>query len=92
MAKKSDAVKIAEVQAQKEVLLGFAQNPMVALVAGVIILELAERAEITGPIITTSTEVGLVTVCVAQALAPLVPALLESTATAGKALALIPGM
>ena len=38
MTKKSDAVKIAEVQAQKEVLLGFAQNPMVALVAGVIIL------------------------------------------------------
>lgn len=91
MAKKSDAVKIAEVQAQKEVLLGFAQNPMVALVAGVIILELAERAEITGPIITTSTEVGLVTVCVAQALAPLVPSLVQAGA-ASKALALIPGM
>ena len=80
---------IEDVKAQTQLLKSVIENPIIALVAGVAILEALERAGITGPIITTTTEVGLIGVTTAKALAPLLetPA---GAAVASKVLAMVP--
>lgn len=87
MAKKTEAVKLAEIEAQKQLLRDLLNNPVMAMVAGVIILELAERAKITGSVITTTTEIGLLGVATAQAIAPLLPVITEAAAPLVKSLA-----
>lgn len=83
--KKTEAIRLAEIQERKEIIRAFIGNPMVSLVAGVIILELAERAKITGSVITTTTETGLIAVTTAQALAPVLPQLTEGASNIVKA-------
>lgn len=86
--KKTEAMRLAEIQAQRDLWLAVLKNPMLSLVAGVIVMEAAEKAGITGPIITTSTEVGLIGVTTAQALAPILPELTEGAASIAKVLAI----
>lgn len=86
--KKTEAIRLAEIQAQRDLWVSVLKNPMLSLVAGVIIMEMAERAEITGPIITTTAETGLIAVTTAQALSPILPELTQGAAGLVKALTL----
>ena len=82
------AAQVEAIRAGKEIAVRFLSNPMFGLVAGVLVLEYAERKGWTGPIITTTTEAGLIGVTTAQALAPIAPQLIEAGSKLG---GLIPG-
>jgi len=94
--KKLKAAKaMVEANATKEIALAALGNPMISLVAGVLVLEYAERQGYIGNIIATSTEIGLIGVCTAQAIAPLAPAIGQGLAALIPALGLataIPGI
>lgn len=74
------AGKLAEHNATKEIVLGILGNPVILLVGGVATLEYLERQGHIGNVIATTTEVGLIGVCTAQALAPLAPSIGEGFA------------
>lgn len=88
-AELKSAAQIETIKATKEMTISVLDNPMFGLVLGVIALEYAERKGWTGPIITTSTEAGLIAVSTARALAPILPQLAGITGAAAK---LIPGV
>ena len=85
------AAQAETARAAKEVALAIIGNPLIDLVAGALIMEYAERKGWTGPIITTTTEVGLIGVTTAQALAPIAPQLIEAGADIGKVLSMVKG-
>lgn len=70
--KKTEAVRLAEIQAQKDLIDSIINNPMVIFVAGVTLLEFFERRGWGGAIMTPASQGALGSVCVARALAPLV--------------------
>ena len=83
------ASQVEAIRASKEIAVHVLSNPMFGLVAGVLVLEYAERKGWAGPIITTTAETGLIAVTTAQALAPIVPQIAQSGAGLAK---LIPGL
>jgi len=83
------AAQVEAIKATKEVAIALVSNPLIDMVAGVLILEYAERKGYAGPVIVTTTEIGLLGVATAQALAPIVPQLLEGAAGAAKVVAMI---
>lgn len=92
--KKAEMKNLAQIEAVKsgkEITLAVLNNPMIGLVAGVVFLEYCERKGYTGPIITTSTEVALMGVTTAQALAPIVPDLVKGGQSLSGLLALAKG-
>lgn len=62
--------KLASDKAYHDLLVRVIENPMVGMIAGVILLESLEKANLLGPIITTTTETGLISIGVAKALGP----------------------
>lgn len=64
-------VKVAEMQMRKEIVLGLISQPIISLVAGVATIEYLERRGYIGNVIATTTEAGMILVCVAQAVAPI---------------------
>ena len=83
--KKTEAIKLAEIGAQRDVIVSVLKNPVLALVLGFIALEAAEKAKITGFWSTGVMEAGLVATTTAQALAPILPELTEGAAALAKA-------
>lgn len=79
MARKSDAVKIAELQLMETTLKTVLSNPGLTFVLGFVALEIAQTNKITGNIETSVAEVTLGAITTAQAVAPLLPLLAQST-------------
>lgn len=72
-SRKSDAVKVAELELLKALLT----NPAVTFVGGFILLETMQKNKVTGNAETSVAEVALGAISIGQALAPLAPAATE---------------
>lgn len=82
--KKSDAVRIAEIQCTQELIKATLGNPLISYVLAFTALELLQKNKITGNVETSFAEAGLGAIAGAQALGPSLPGILS---IAGKALA-----
>lgn len=76
MAKKSDAVRIAEIQAQSQLLRDLFGNPVLSYVMAFTLLEVLQQSKVTGRVETGLAEVALGAVAGAQALGPALPDIL----------------
>lgn len=81
--KKTEAIKLAEIQATKELALSIITNPVIAMVLGITFLEIMERKGYGGDWVTPLAQGGVAAVATAQALAPLAPGLLATGEGAG---------
>tara|TARA_Y100000310_G_C20472050_1_gene710556 strand:+ start:213 stop:521 length:309 start_codon:yes stop_codon:yes gene_type:complete len=66
------------IKAGRDVGLAIINNPIMSLVGGIVILELTEKYNITGPIITATAETGVIASATAKALGPALPLLGEA--------------
>lgn len=79
-------LKERQIQSDAEVVKAILDNPFVWIILGVITLEWAERHGLTGNIVTTAAETGIITAASCRALAPALPAIGEAAGDLIKAL------
>lgn len=87
---KSEAVRLAKIQSDRELMLAVLRNPVVELLAGIVAITYLNKGSqswlesISGIDLAAGSEyAGLITIIGLQQVAPLVPALVPAIAGAG---------
>ena len=89
--KQQHELRIASINAGKEIAIAAISNPIIDFVGAIILLEYLEKKKATGWFTTGATEATVGTIATAQALAPLLPSLISAGgAAAGAATKLLP--
>jgi len=76
MARKSDAVRLAELELMRAIVT----NPAFTFVVGIVALETLQKHEVIGNVEATAAELALGGIVAVQALSPIAPVLLQGTA------------
>ena len=90
---KSEAVKLAKIQSDKELMLALLRNPVVELLAGITAITYLNKGNsnwlesITGIDLAAGSEyAGLIAIIGLQQVAPLIPAIVSGSGDVSKAL------
>jgi len=74
-----EARKIQQLQSEKEIILALLKNPVFEIVAGYVLIETLQKAELMPSLAGTIAEGGILTAVAFQQLAPILPDLLKAT-------------